>query len=101
MGKRIAPAKLWCVGRGGARVEWRLGASKNEEADNWFEEGEIEDDGIRRHKVEMSFAGWRLNRHPIFGKYRVKRVCETSYNENKKRFLNQSSEKKKEKDKNQ
>ncbi|KAG4441141.1 hypothetical protein IFR05_003362 [Cadophora sp. M221] len=53
-----------------------------EEADNWFEEGEIEEDGIRRHEVEMSFAEWRLNRHPRFGRYRVRetsclRVCET------------------------
>ncbi|KAH9217170.1 hypothetical protein DL95DRAFT_459390 [Leptodontidium sp. 2 PMI_412] len=58
------------------------GEDENEEADNWLEEGVIENDGIRRHEVEMNFAEWRLNRHPILGKYRVKensclRVCET------------------------
>ncbi|KAH7370686.1 hypothetical protein BKA65DRAFT_545391 [Rhexocercosporidium sp. MPI-PUGE-AT-0058] len=54
----------------------------DEEGDNWFEEGEIVEDGIRRNEVEMSIAEWRLNRHPRFGRYRVKeisclRICET------------------------
>lgn len=55
---------------------------EREEADNWFDEGEIDDDGIRRDEVELSFAEWHLNRHPTLGKYRVKdisplRICET------------------------
>ncbi|PVH82880.1 hypothetical protein DL98DRAFT_529834 [Cadophora sp. DSE1049] len=53
-----------------------------DDLDMWFEEGEVDEDGIRREEVEMSFAEWNLERHPRFGKYRVKtvsclRVCWT------------------------
>ena len=48
----------------------------------WYEEGEVDEDGIRREEAELSLAEWNLERHPRFGPYRVKeisclRVCWT------------------------
>ncbi|KAK0122236.1 hypothetical protein ONS95_010489 [Cadophora gregata] len=45
-----------------------------DDLDDWFEEGEVDEDGIRREEVEVSFAEWNLERHPRFGRYRVKTV---------------------------
>ncbi|KAH7413247.1 hypothetical protein BKA64DRAFT_637921 [Cadophora sp. MPI-SDFR-AT-0126] len=37
-----------------------------DDPEKWFEEGEVDEDGIRREEVEMSFAEWNLEGHPRF-----------------------------------
>ena len=53
-----------------------------DDTEAWYEEGEVDEDGIRREEAELSLAEWNLERHPRFGAYRVKeisclRVCWT------------------------